>query len=147
MREIKFRVWCKNNKEWEKHYCEIGKDGALWHRDKSGIHIINKKTHIIQFYTGLKDAKNCEIFEGDIVKWYKEWEWVISGDKNVIEYALFQVVFENGAFWVRMIEEDYEDRNCRLVRSACEDKFGDIEVPMCEVVGNIYENPELLETK
>ena len=29
MRENKFRVWCKNKKEWEKDMCFINQNGGL----------------------------------------------------------------------------------------------------------------------
>ena len=68
-------------------------------------------------YTGLKDMDGKEIYEGDILfESFRE------------EY--FKVVFENGSFRAEadgysLDLEDYDD--------------------ICEVVGNIYENPELME--
>lgn len=67
-------------------------------------------------YTGLKDMRGKEIYEGDILfESFSE------------EY--FKVVFENGSF---RAEDDKDSL--------------DLEdyAHICEVVGNIYENPELL---
>lgn len=75
-----------------------------------------KKDLKIMQYTGLKDKNNKEIYEGDIL-------FESSGE----EY--FKVVFEDGSF------------------RAEDDKYSlDLEdyAHICEVVGNIYENPELL---
>ena len=78
-----------------------------------------KKDLKIMQYTGLKDKNNKEIYEGDILfESFSE------------EY--FKVAFENGSFRAEVDEysldlEDYAH--------------------ICEVVGNIYENPELMEDK
>ena len=143
MRELKFKAWDKEDKIMYDY--KMG-----WYIDMGGEIRQHPPTpplqnFILLQYTGFKDPKGVEIYEGDIVRWYKEFDWIISGDEKIIEYTLFQVIFEYGAFWVKMIEEDYEDKNCRLVRNACENKFGDIEVPVCEVIGNIYENKELIK--
>ena len=73
-------------------------------------------------YTGLKDKNVKEIFEGDIVK---------EGDANFME----PVIFENGAYkWG-------EDHFLGY------DSYGDFTDTTfwATVVGNIYENPELLK--
>ena len=28
--DLRFKVWCKNNNEWEKDYCLVGQDGKLY---------------------------------------------------------------------------------------------------------------------
>ena len=66
-------------------------------------------------YTGLKDENEREIYEGDIVK------HAIWGD-------VYEIMFEDGGFHV-LSSYDFQTIN---------------EYPL-EVIGNIYENPELLE--
>ena len=66
-------------------------------------------------YTGLKDENGREIYEGDIVK-HATW-----GD-------VYEVIFEDGGFYV-LSSYDFQTIN---------------EYPL-EVIGNIYEKPELLE--
>ncbi|EIT2383367.1 hypothetical protein L1U14_000339 [Enterococcus faecalis] len=77
--------------------------------------------YVLMQSTGLKDKNGVEIFEGDILNY---------GDyKNSHE-----VIFRHGCFWGHAIGEK-EQIGIGLF-NALED---------LEVIGNIYENPELLE--
>ena len=68
-------------------------------------------------YTGLKDKNGVEIYEGDIVR-------------HATDEGVYKVIFEDGGFYVKnLFEYDFQPIN---------------EYPL-EVIGNIYENPELLE--
>ena len=80
-------------------------------------------------YTGLTDKNGTQVFEGDILK-SKEYGRQ-QGDKNFSGYDIFEVRFVDGAYVIRN-----SDRLFYLLRGA--DK---------EVIGNIYDNPELLEVE
>ena len=96
-----------------------------------GYDIYNHKDltecEIMQF-TGLKDENGAEIYEGDIVQWSSGWNQTKEyKDKWDTDYKV--VKFENGIF-----------------KYCCEetlDKYDTDDV--VEVIGNIHENPELLE--
>ncbi len=113
MREIKFRVWDKEDKNMS-----IPFDIFDFSQDESGFkwfgntNVDDKENIVILQFTGLKDKNGKEIFEGDIVKRgsteIKVVEWIGGNNKD------FNGVDICGVFGL-------------------------------EVIGNIYENPELLE--
>ena len=71
MNNLEFRVWCKENNEWEKDLCFLNQDGNLFHIGKSVSLIpLRKENHIIQFYIGREDRNNKKIFEGDYILCY-----------------------------------------------------------------------------
>jgi len=129
MREIKFRGW---HKEQEKMYSaeELGADQMTLMPDGRGFanisgdhtyssQIDNSHKMIPLQYTGLKDKIAAEIYEGDIVIPY----YTVAGygQKREVRWGI-------GAW------EPF-DSNCD---SGHTDRY--------EVIGNIYENPELLTT-
>ena len=77
---------------------------------------------IIMQSTGLKDKNGKEIFDGDIINWGKK----LNGN----------VIFEQGRFWVSDFYVSYQDEPS--------DAFGE-GASLLEIVGNVYENPELLK--
>ena len=122
MREIKFRAWLKEHKTMV-NVAEIDIDHQLIYHygfdDFEGNFENFNSIELLQ-YTGLKD-KN-EIYEGDIL-------FQSFGERY------YKVIFENGSFRAEF-EGDFEEYSFDLIN---------IVAQGCEVVGNIYENPELIK--
>ena len=126
-REIKFRAWHKKDKiMWFPTMIEIGDllDNAVYSYPKGNIVPHYPNECILMQHTGLKDKNGVEIYEGDIVR-----------DNNTIEV----VVYQAPSFVMKKpIKRGFSKRWSMFVRCP---KYNQFE----EVIGNIYENPELLD--
>lgn len=135
MREIKFRFWSR-----------LGVGMTYWEELKEPIEIKDfqeSDNFKVMQYTGLKDKNGKEIYEGDIVLIESEEKDVITdaGEGPIEQYnQLLPVVFENGAFGVNT-ESDYMFTIGFHTFKDIENNSGQTEF---EIIGNIYENPELL---
>ena len=65
MREIKFRVFCKDTDEM---FADIPLENISYWCDK-GDNILDTEGNVIMQYTGLKDVNGKEVYEGDILKY------------------------------------------------------------------------------
>lgn len=131
-REIKFRAWDKINKVMFNpfdFFCEC-KYGEEY------IETENKNKFELMQFTGLNDKNGKEIFEGDIVRYTKSKDFVSE---------IFIIELTNGFFggkWMTYFKDGKRNwHDC--ISPALKHK----EMNKYEVIGNIYENPELLEEK
>lgn len=114
-----------------------------------GVSGIDVDRETICEYTGVTDKNGTRIFEGDIVR-YSDEECYYSEEYNEF---VGDIVFEKGAFGVGSRDElpidlDYWCDNDNFV--SLWELYWNFnctfdELPMLEVIGNIYDNPELLE--
>ena len=134
MREIFFRGKRLDNGEWVEgfyNHLPCGRFGEDEHMIQTVLengrigmlHDIDPST--VCQYTGMKDKNGERIFEGDVAK-------VLQGKDKDIAY----VGFENGAFML------YPKTGNIYERTLWSYWYNDWDV---EVIGNITDNPELLE--
>ena len=142
MKELKFRAWDKvdkkvrkvmsldfyNTRQWE---VTLVSDGDVYLRYFEQIELMQS--------TGLKDKNGVEIFEGDILCILQM--GVISNGFEA-HYENKRVLFDEGSFCIENYakSENFDMENhyeIRLYHKPDE----------LEVIGNIYENPELLEVE
>lgn len=125
MREINFRAWDKVLKRWTNYsladdlprFCD--KHTGCWKTDKEG------ERFILCQYIGLKDVSGREIYEGDIVKATSFAKWI-----GVVKYS-----DENQAFIFDDLDKKYRGDSI-VFMSQFDESF--------KILGNIYENPELV---
>ena len=121
MREYKFRGKIKNPKVNKWIYGYLADDYHISEKNELGYIPIRKET--IGQYTGLKDKNGKEIYEGDIVKVFTNKKWRIG--KIIYEHSGFTIDVTNN--------KELEYGRTSIIES------------LTEVIGNIHDNPELLE--
>lgn len=128
MRELKFRAW--DDKAMYRPDFIVNNDGGFPMNQTGGEEINDAfycPDHPLMQYTGLKDKNGVEIYEGDIVRIthpFKDREWV-----GEIEYDRY--AFGGKGFYFTHFDTPG-------------DLFSE-GTDYIEVVGNIYENPDLLK--
>lgn len=119
MREIKFRAWSDDDNQMI-----YGLDSIVGEYDGYKYNLNDLGELPIMQFTGLRDHKGREIYEGDIVK------ACIYNDETP---QILTVKYEDCAFII-----DYQDSESDVCNIGW-------FVGNVEVIGNIYENPKLLE--
>lgn len=125
-RVIKFRAWDSEYKEWVKDF-HIDRNGVFMGlvADREYIIPADEDRVILVQFTGRFDANDDEVFEGDLLQ-CKLWD----GDLDGVSV----VRFGDGEFY---LDWDSDEDNFPEDFAGKFHKF--------EKIGNIYENPELLQ--
>jgi len=118
MREIKFRAWCDVNGMTD-CFC-IHSSGLFAYSNTDWV--MDEEKPILMQYTGLKDKNGKEIYEGDVlIHHYYHENGVVIWHTGQSRWAL----------------EYFEDKKTQELFPIDKNNF--------EVIGNIYENPELMK--
>ncbi|MFL1998523.1 YopX family protein [Lysinibacillus irui] len=141
-REIKFRAWDKTynfmsykvlvgntdttDENYTAHCIWVDSEKVDYKREPGWMNFDELSDVVLMQYTGLKDKNGKEIYEGDVLHAQGYWDIHIVWDK------------ENARFGI--LNTDW------VVSQGYIPKIPNFELSnFYEIVGNIYENPELLE--
>lgn len=162
MRKILFRGKCVDNGEWvyggivfddEKVFIvkiiKYTPDTRDWDMAEYYEKNPKKKPEIIEvdpetvcMYTGLTDKNGKNIFEGDILSGI-QYPYLCDGKRN---YFAEVVWFENSPAFGRLTHVN-QKANVRGISDGNVAYLEDFDSDDWEVIGNIFDNPELLERK
>lgn len=133
-RKIKFRVWDNADKRFlwffnsdilDEIFGQSHSDAPISERT-GRIFVRNSSDYVLQQFTGLLDKNGNEIYSGDIVR---------------CSYGAGKVIYHCGCFMVEWIDDDGADMEFLFSHDGRRKRQDGYEF---EVIGNIYENPELL---
>lgn len=171
MREIKFRAKRLDNGEWSygsglliaDDFCVIDRDTEMYVDEKyewaGATHFFRVAGAMCDLktigqYTGLKDKNGKEIYEGDILRVEEFWNESGPIEKSEEFYEVFDledikgekqreyttpVSWEDGAFVMSVLQE-----NDTYLDALYGDMRLSFPIFIFEVIGNIYDNPELV---
>lgn len=151
-RELKFRLWNIEDKVWDNPaLLEVFNDDGTLEPYEYSVKAgelnplyIPKENYVIQQYTGLKDKNGQEIYDGDVIK-------VDTFDSNDKKSTITESVV-----WGEYGDDEYVDKlECWMMGgyplSSVAKSWGvrynasETESGSLEVVGNIFENPEMIK--
>ena len=120
MREIKFKFLMENGEVTKPYYLKelIDSDAYINIECEYSCKIKQELQ-----YTGLKDKNDVEIYEGDIIE-------LICNESGCVLTGKYICLFKDGCFKFKENGSDW---------------VGTISDSNIKVIGNIYENPELLK--
>ena len=157
MRQLKFRAWNKelnimrNNSTIDCYNSELNRsfkenlmltmDGEIrvcqWYGDRVSMREDNN--YKLMQFTGLQDKNGVNIYEGDVIKIH------YVGSPVVGSVEFFQKRdYEDGKWAIRHTGWILADFKRKTGKEACEMGFHFSIKELREVIGNIYQNPELL---
>ena len=128
MREILFKAKRKDNGKWVKGDAIHEPIGMSIRYEKNGMSVrVPVDPDTLCQYTGLTDKNGQKIWENDILRRDGYWD--------------MRIEFENGAFMVRNADK------IQYINRVTYTSISTFDIKEYEVIGNIFDNPELLEEK
>jgi len=124
-REIKFRIWDKQTKKFD--YCDFSNNDLI---GLVGYRNYPSRT-VPQQFTGLLDKNGKEIYEGDIILFNDDERLLIEWNPESAAFMGIIYLEHDGDSWR---EPDFDA--ARSLDEFCGDE---------EVIGNMFENPTLLQ--
>lgn len=134
MREIRFRGKRVDNGEWVYGFWGNRPDGANFICPFENYESYAVIPSTVGQYTGLKDSKYADNYEGNICK------CVLNGIDTHVEEVLTEVYYDEivGGFAHKVISKD-SDYTVFGLNSK--------DLLSCEIIGSVFDNPELLTTQ
>lgn len=146
MREILFRGKRKDNSEWIEG-CPlidyVSKEYFIHTKENIGFEVDHET---VCQYTGLTDKNGRKIFEGDITKLILldgEIRYFKVSIKSVVRKVLCHPDFDDEVSKVEITGVVFEWSGYELF--PCIDTYGVPDYRMMEIIGNIFDSPELLK--
>ena len=129
MREIKFRAWIpqENSKPIMLNWEELQKYD--YKQKNYFITVLNDSKCVLMQFTGLKDLKDKEMYEGDIIEYFHTHQ---EPDKKDV------VIFAEGCFRTKNMHAENIDLKYQHIQ---DDELFWYD---CKVIGNIYENKDMI---
>lgn len=156
MREIKFRLRERDNEiiGYEKWYSgSYNRQGFYYIAEPRWLYSHDNKhwqptpiahSRYKDQFTGLHDKNGKEIYEGDVVEILADNQDI---NRLIVKFGIARREMANGcevdipSFYFELIPDDF--KRFPVVKNS----YGKHDLEMLEIIGNSYENPELLEAQ